>query len=71
MRLGYTRRTALAVLFAIGSAATALAQAPPDTSPSWNDGAVKKSIIDFVARVTAPGGADFVPPDERIANFRQ
>jgi len=36
---------------------------------SWNDGAVKKSITDFVARVTAQGGADFVAVPERIAVF--
>jgi phosphoglycolate phosphatase-like HAD superfamily hydrolase len=43
--------------------------AQTDPLPSWNDGAVKKAITDFVARVTTQGGADFVPPDERIATF--
>ena len=37
--------------------------------PSWNDGATRKAIIDFVARVTRQGGPDFVPPSERIATF--
>jgi phosphoserine phosphatase len=41
----------------------------PDPLPSWNDGAVKKSITDFVPRVTTPGGPDFVPVDQRIATF--
>jgi phosphoglycolate phosphatase-like HAD superfamily hydrolase len=45
------------------------AQAQTDPLPSWNDGAAKKSITDFVARVTAQGGPDFVPPAERIATF--
>jgi phosphoglycolate phosphatase-like HAD superfamily hydrolase len=36
---------------------------------SWNEGASKKSIIDFVARVTTPGSAEFVPAPERIAVF--
>jgi phosphoglycolate phosphatase-like HAD superfamily hydrolase len=45
----------------------ALAQS--DSLPSWNSGAVKTSITDFVARVTTQGGADFVPPAERIAVF--
>ena len=36
---------------------------------SWNDGPVKQSITDFVARVTEPGSPDFVPPPERIATF--
>ena len=30
---------------------------------------MKKSITDFVARVTAQGGADFVPAEQRIATF--
>jgi phosphoserine phosphatase len=37
--------------------------------PSWNDGAPKSAILGFVARVTTQGGADFVPPPERIATF--
>ena len=40
-----------------------------DPLPSWNDGANRQAIVGFVARVTAPGGADFVPPAERIAVF--
>jgi phosphoglycolate phosphatase-like HAD superfamily hydrolase len=35
----------------------------------WNDGAAKSQILSFVARVTQEGGADFVPPAERIAVF--
>jgi phosphoglycolate phosphatase-like HAD superfamily hydrolase len=37
--------------------------------PSWNDGAAKSAILDFVARVTREGGPDYVPPPERIATF--
>lgn len=37
--------------------------------PSWNEGAAKSAILDFVARVTKEGGADFVPPAERVAVF--
>jgi phosphoglycolate phosphatase-like HAD superfamily hydrolase len=40
-----------------------------DPLPSWRDGAAKTTIVDFVARVTKEGGADFVPPAERIATF--
>ena len=43
--------------------------AQTDPLPSWNDGTVKKSITNFVARVTTQGGPDFVPPAERIATF--
>ncbi len=45
------------------------ARAQSDPLPSWNDGAVKKSITDFVARVTTHGGTDFVPAEQRIATF--
>jgi phosphoglycolate phosphatase-like HAD superfamily hydrolase len=62
------RRNLLALCLAAAFAGNALAQAP-DPLPSWNDGAAKKSIIDFVARVTAQGSPDFVPPERRIATF--
>ena len=64
------RRALLSLLLAFGLCGhpSAFAQAP-DPLPSWNDGAVKKSITDFVARVTTQGGTDFVPLDQRIATF--
>jgi len=40
-----------------------------DLLASWNDGPTKKSIVDFVARVTKVGGIDYVAPEERIATF--
>ncbi len=40
-----------------------------DPLPSWNDGAAKKSLVDFVAKVTTEGSPDFVPVAERIATF--
>jgi phosphoglycolate phosphatase-like HAD superfamily hydrolase len=36
---------------------------------SWNDGATKNAIINFVARVTTAGGPEYVTPAERIATF--
>jgi hypothetical protein len=47
----------------------ARAQGQTDALPSWNDGATKKAITDFVSRVTVQGGSDFVPPAERVAVF--
>ena len=41
----------------------------PDPLPSWNDGSSKRSIVEFVAKVTGQGGPEFVPPAERIATF--
>ncbi|HEY1268059.1 MAG TPA: HAD family hydrolase [Candidatus Binatia bacterium] len=40
-----------------------------DALSSWNDGPAKSAIVDFVERMTERGGADFVPPPERIAVF--
>ena len=61
-------------LFLIVLAAVALTTAAPaaraqDRLPSWNDGATKKTIVEFVAKVTKAGGPDFVPPARRIATF--
>ena len=36
---------------------------------SWNDGATKSAIIDFVTKVTTPNSPTFVPPADRIATF--
>jgi phosphoserine phosphatase len=34
---------------------------------SWNDGAARTAILEFVDRVSEEGGADYVPPAERVA----
>jgi hypothetical protein len=54
---------ALAIICA-GAAARA-----QDPLPSWNDGATKKAIIEFVAKTTTEGSPDFVKPQQRIATF--
>src|SRR6266568_2750606 len=50
-------------------AAQVLAQTDP--LPSWNEGAAKKAIIEFVQTTTTQGSPKFVPPAERIATFDQ
>jgi hypothetical protein len=73
-----SRRQILSVLVALpivsGSllhpeAASAQAATSVDPLPSWNDGATKQSILDFVAAVTREGSLEFVPPAERTATF--
>lgn len=49
------------------SATGPLAQSDP--LPSWNDGASKQAIVEFVTAVTTEGGLDFVSPGDRIATF--
>ena len=61
---------AVPLLFLVAAALPALAQAP-DPLPSWNDGAAKSAIIEFVKATTMQGGPRFVPPAERIATFDQ
>ncbi len=46
----------------------ALAQ-EADPLPSWNEGAAKQAILNFVAAVTREDSPDFVPPPQRIATF--
>lgn len=41
----------------------------PQTLPSWRDTPVRAAILGFVERVTDEGGADYVPPSERVAAF--
>ena len=45
------------------------APAARDGLRSWNNGAAKRAIVEFVGRVTREGGPDFVPAAERIATF--
>jgi len=47
----------------------AVTAAASDPLPSWNDGVAKRSILDFVVRVTDPASPDFVAGPERIATF--
>jgi phosphoserine phosphatase len=36
---------------------------------SWHDTPTRRSVVEFVERITREGGADYVPPSERIAVF--
>ncbi len=40
-----------------------------DPLPSWNEGATKQSIIDFVNGITDENSPNFVKPEDRIATF--
>ena len=63
----------LAIFFIV--AATLLTPIPlaaqTDPLPSWNDGATKKAIVDFVQATTDQSSSKFVPPLERVATFDQ
>ena len=64
------RHTIVAIGVLLCALAVACTAAPPaDPLPSWNAGATRQSIVDFVDRVTREGSPDYVPPAERIATF--
>jgi phosphoglycolate phosphatase-like HAD superfamily hydrolase len=63
----FRRAARLAIL--VLSIADWRASAADDPLPSWNDGPTKEAIVAFVQAVTEEGGADFVPPEDRIATF--
>ena len=67
----HTPRTVVGALLLVtlGLACLQQAWAADEPLPSWQDGAAKRAIIDFVARVTTPGGPAFVPASERLATF--
>jgi phosphoglycolate phosphatase-like HAD superfamily hydrolase len=64
-RLAAIRFAVFVLAFAVS---VALAE---DALPSWNDGAAKKGIVEFVQATTTQGSPKFVPPAERIATFDQ
>jgi hypothetical protein len=70
---GVSRRMILGAIAAAAVVVPAFSVRAPaaaaDPLPSWNEGAAKAALVGFVAAVTTPGSADFVPPEERIAVF--
>lgn len=56
-----------ALILVLPLATPVLAQ--DDPLPSWNDGASKAAIIDFVTAATTEGGPGYIAPGDRIATF--
>ncbi len=70
MKTTRTRNLIAALAYMLmGAVATTAHAQTADPLPSWNDGAAKKAVTQFVAKVTKDGSPDFVPPAERIAVF--
>jgi phosphoglycolate phosphatase-like HAD superfamily hydrolase len=68
-----SRRTVLAGLAALPAASAALGPAAAQAGllPSWNDGAAKQAIFDFVRATIDRTSPNYVPPEDRIAVFDQ
>ena len=58
-------------LLAAGWLASAQRASAEDALPSWNNGAARQAIVDFVKATTDPSSANFVVPEARIASFDQ
>jgi len=73
LRHPLSRRRWLAAVALSGllAACAPMPGAPPagDPLPSWNEGANKRRIVDFVKAVSSEGSKDHVAPEERIAVF--
>ena len=72
-RLSLSAMGTLAFLVSALLSASTFAEATStiDILPSWNDGAAKQAIVDFVKATTEPSSPNFVPPEARIATFDQ
>lgn len=67
---GFISRAIVVAIFVVLSAGLSTAQTS-DPLPSWNSGAARQSILDFVRATTDPTSPQFVPVEERIATFDQ
>jgi phosphoglycolate phosphatase-like HAD superfamily hydrolase len=59
----------LACALLLGACATPQPAVVEDPLPSWREGPAREAVLEFVARVTAPGSSEFVPAAERVAVF--
>jgi phosphoglycolate phosphatase-like HAD superfamily hydrolase len=66
-------RVLVVALLVAGLAASASAVRAENGDPlqSWNDGAAKQAIVDFVKATTTEGSPDFVAEEARVATFDQ
>ncbi len=65
-----SRRGVLALSVALLGACAHMAPVT-DPMPSWNDGAAKQAIVQFVRKTTEPASPQFVPAAQRVATFDQ
>lgn len=63
------KRPRVTVVAALAGLAVASIAYAADPLPSWNDGAAKRSVLQFVTRVTQEDGLNYVLPAQRIAVF--
>ena len=57
------------ILLSIAAFVVLAAPVAASTLPSWNDGAARKAIVEFVTAATTKGSPDYVEASQRIAVF--
>ena len=70
MKTTYKQNLLVAALIGVVAFTSTIARAQ-DPLPSWNGGAAKSAIMNFVKVTTDTASPQFVPPAERIATFDQ
>ena len=65
------KRRLAVIIFIWALLLVAISAAAQDPLPSWNDGAAKEAILNFVKTTTDQSSPNFVPPQQRIATFDQ
>jgi hypothetical protein len=70
-RFSFSPRALLIVLVLVLEVTSSNLRAAEDPLPSWNEGAAKQAILDFVKATTDAASPTFVPPEARIATFDQ
>ena len=68
-RTRFVSRILLYSFFAFFAVSICSVAGAVDPLPSWNEGPVKKTILEFVAAVTDKSSKDYVEPAKRIATF--
>jgi phosphoserine phosphatase len=66
-----SRRTLCVTVLVFLGSLLQTAYAQTDSLPSWNDGAAKTAILQFVRVTTDKTSPTYVPPEDRIATFDQ
>src|ERR1044071_2981393 len=66
-----SRRTLCVTVLVFLGSLLQTAYAQTDSLPSWNDGAGKTAILQFVRLTTDKTSPTYVPPEDRIATFDQ
>lgn len=67
----YLNKISFTISFLIFCFLCTLSLIATDPLPSWNEGAAKQTIVNFIRTTTDKANPDYIRPEERIATFDQ